>query len=154
MTAPQLIIYENEDEDELLNEFIRLSALYPEYPPYEVASTVFAGKVEAWSRSMQAAQVWSNSIEIRERIRLAKANRNNPNGNTYTNKEEYLKAVHSLTFDDSIGYQEKKVRLDGMKLLGEANGWIIKTVDKKTENVNRKLPNFIIKKYDDEPVRT
>lgn len=151
MTA-QLIIYENESEDELLNEFIRLSALYPEYSPYDIAAEVFKGKVDPWARSMQAAQVWSNSLEVRERIRLAKANRNSATSksNTIVSYEELQAEILNVTRDMTIPYQEKKVILEGLRLLAETNGWIKKAIEKKTEDVTRRIPNFLIKRYEDE----
>ena len=147
MTA-QIIIYENEDEDELINKFVELSARYPEYTAFDIAAEVFKGLVDPWSRANAAAQVWANSLEIRERIRTY--DRRGAKTTPSLTFEEWQAEVLAVTRDENLGTQAKKVMLDGLRLVGESNAWIKKAIEKKTEDVTKRLPNFLIKRYEDE----
>lgn len=142
MWNPPLIFFEDEDEDELINEFVRLSAKYKGKgrDPYEIASYVFRNLKDKELRAAQAAMRWSNDLEIIERIdnyAVEKNIKDEP-----LTKEILQAKVMALNEDRSIPYQDKKVMIEGYKAVAEFNGWVLKAVDKKITKA-RQLPQVL-----------
>lgn len=148
MWADKPLILEDEDEAALIASFVELSARYPDRDSFEIAAHVFRNLFDPLLRSQQAALCWSRDLDIQERIRKAKSNGNVEE--EYT-KEKWHAETLAIVRDERLGPQAKKATLDGLRLIGEANGWIIKAIDKKiTDGTKRELPRFVIAQYPDE----
>jgi hypothetical protein len=144
-----LVIYDDEDEDALLSNFVELMAAhYPRYTEYVIAEQVFKGLRDPTLRSFQAANRWANDLDVSERIRKAKLN-GNKEAKPLT-KEEWLSKVMAVTEDETISASDKKVRLEGLRLYGESQkGWFIKAVDNTITDKTPKLPNIRYAVYED-----
>lgn len=123
-------IFEDEDEEALIEEFVRLSAIYHTFPPTAVAAEIF-NKLREPSRALQAATIWSSNLGIMERIRIAKANKETE-GLIKTKIEWELKQL-ALLEDTSIGVQEKKVRTEIYNSIAKARGWLDGDMDDDEE---------------------
>lgn len=136
-------IFEDEDEDKLIDEFVRLSALYPEYPPAAITDEIFKNLRDPYPRANQAAMAWSTDLGIKERIRQAVVN------GTYKQKEADLtlddvKAKVLATIEnDGLTYNEKKVRIDGYRTYAE----IAKLIDSDDEKGRGHFPTIIFKAH-------
>jgi len=139
-------IFEDEDEEALKSEFIRLSALHPTRTPDEIAAYVFRNQRDPGLRSAQAAMVWLKDIGVLERIREARLNGGVEPAGIHT-LEEKLRKLQVLYEDES---QELKDRLAAMRLHAEMSGQIVKAIDKRVDNTKAKsFPTVVIKRYDD-----
>lgn len=145
-TAP-VPIFEDEDEAELIASFVKMSALYPTYSAYEITRHIFKDMRDPELRASQAALQWSNDLEILERIRQARLN-----GGAETlalTKELLEQRILTTVEDTTIGYQEKKTRIEGYMAVAELNGWKIKAIEKKTEDKTRRFPQIVHAIYAD-----
>lgn len=140
--AAPVPIFEDEDEQALIGLFVQYSARYPDRNPYEICAHIFKDLRDPFPRSDQAASQWSKDLEILERIRQAKIN-----GGTEQVESDPKKAwqaeVYAIINDPNLGPQEKKARLDGMKLIGESNAWVTKSVDKTSTDKTRHFPQVV-----------
>lgn len=141
-------IFEDEDEDALKSEFIRLTALHPSRTPDEIAAYVFRNLRDPGLRSAQAAMVWLKDIDVLERIRQARLNGGVEPTGIHT-LEEKLRKLQVLYEDES---QDMKDRLSAMRLHAEMSGQIVKAIDKKVDNgaKAKTFPTFVIAQYPDE----
>lgn len=114
-------IFEDEDEEFLVSEFVRLSAQYHTFPPTAITGEIFKELREP-SRALQAATIWSNNLGIMERIRLARANKE-VDGLIKSKHEWELKQL-ALLEDNTIGVQEKKVRMEIYNSIAKSRGWL------------------------------
>jgi hypothetical protein len=148
MWSQPVTIFEDEDEDALKGEFIRLSALHPTRTPDEIATYVFRNQRDPGLRSAQAAMVWLKDIDVLERIRQARLNGGVEPGGIHT-LEEKLRKLQVLYEDES---QDLKDRLAAMRLHAEMSGQIVKAIDKKVDNgaKAKAFPTFVIAQYADE----
>lgn len=140
--AAPVPIFEEEDEQALIGEFVKYSARYPDRNPYEICAHIFRNLRDPFPRCDQAASQWSKDLEILERIANAKRN-----GGTEAIEADPKKAwqaeVYAIINDPNLGPQEKKARLDGMKLIGESNSWITKSVDKNVTDKRQHFPQVV-----------
>lgn len=140
--AAPVPIFEDEDEQALIGEFVKLSARYPDRNPYEICEHIFKNLRDPWLRSQQAALQWSKDLEILERIRQAKINGGTEAANSDP-KKAWQAEVYAVINDERIGPQEKKARLDGLKLIGESNSWVTKSVQKQVDDKRRHFPQVV-----------
>ena len=141
-------IFEDEDEDALKSEFIRLTALHPSRTPDEIAAYVFRNQRDPGLRSAQAAMVWLKDIDVLERIRQARLNGGvEPVG--IDSLEAKLRKLQAF-YDDETN--DMKDRLNAMRLHAEMSGQIVKAIDKKVDNgaKAKSFPTFVIAQYNDE----
>ena len=131
-----VIIFDDEDEDELINEFVRLRATFPNRDIYEITRYIFRNLRDPELRSAQAAMQWDKDIAIDDRI----ANYN-VEKELYT-KEKWQAEILSISRSDKLTAQDRKSRLDGLRIYGEGQGWIVKAIDKTTND--RKIPPQIV----------
>lgn len=115
-------IFEDEDEDQLINEFVRLSALYPKYEPFQITQVVFKDLRDPIMRANQAAMVWSKDLEILERIRQARLD-GPPDGVLIQSKEQWERKMLALLDDQTLNAQEKKVRREILDSIAKVKGW-------------------------------
>jgi hypothetical protein len=145
MAFTDLILFPGEDEEKLKSEFIKLAAIYRgRYTHYELAQHVFKDLKEPELRAGQAGVLWAKDIDMQERIRIKIANGVDP---IELSKDGLQAKILAVTEDPNLTSQDKKATLDGLRLLGEMNGWIIKAIDKKVESKVSGLPQIIIQKY-------
>jgi hypothetical protein len=114
-------IFDDEDENELITKFVELSARYDgQYSPMEITAHIFKNLRDPFPRANQAAMQWGSSLDILERIRLAKLN-----GGTEPeppdNKTVKLKKLEAIYNNDKVGMKE---RIAAIKLHAEIAGEI------------------------------
>lgn len=137
-TAP--VIFEDEDEEALKANFIRLCALYPNQPVFEVAAYVFRNQRDHELRSQQAAMIWQKDIEVQERIRQARLN-GGEEPTAIESKEEKLRKLQAIYNDSEVKVAD---RLKAFELHAQIQGEIVKAVDKKITDNTRKAPRQIV----------
>jgi hypothetical protein len=147
-TSP-VTIFDDEDEEALIAEYVRLSIEYPDYPPFAIAQEVFSDKRDFALRANQAALVWSNRLDIKERIRKGRRG-DQIDLDEYT-KAKWLAEILATSRDDTMPANAKKVKLDGLRDYGDGMGWRVKPAEPKGEGEGRKRQHasFTFVKYDD-----
>ena len=141
------VIFDNEDEEKLKADFIRLCALYPEQTIFEIASYVFRNQVDPETRSQQAAQIWNKDLEVLERIRLAKLN-GGTEPKPIPDKSIRLQQLQEI-FESADTSAKDKIAV--ARLIAEMEGEIVKAVDKNVTNKSKvSLPTFVIAQYSDD----
>lgn len=140
-------IFEDEDEAELIKAFVELSARYPNYPAFAIAQHIFKDLRDPVLRANQAALQWSEDLAIKERIRQAKLNGNREP--EVLTKEALQAKIFATIEDETIGYSEKKVRIEGYMAIAELHGWKVKAVEKRNEDVTRRFPVVRMSVYPD-----
>lgn len=115
--------FEDEDEDALKAEYIRLRALHPTTEQLEVAAYVFRRQRDPSARSQQASLEWERDIDVRERIRHARLT----GGKTIDTKEQKLSKLQAIYDDENNGLRE---RILALRLHGEMSGEITKPGDR------------------------
>jgi len=145
-SAPHIVFFEDDDEAELRLEYIRLMAKHQnKFSPYEVAKYVFRDCRDPELRSQQAAQVWSNDLEVKEAIDDIIMGRNKTSD--LDDKSQRLRVLKSIYDDPNTPVKE---RIAAIRVAAELEGEVIKAVDKKvTIRDNVALPQFTIMRYDD-----
>lgn len=144
------LIFDDEDEEALKTKYVNLKHRYKnKYSDIEIADEVFRGLRDPLLRGRQAIAIWSRNLELQERIRMLDLF--GENHKIIKSEEEYQAAVLATIQDDSLSSQEKKVRIDGYRLLGEANSWIKKAVDKtiNDKRTNRRGIIFAMREDDE-----
>jgi hypothetical protein len=145
MWNAQPVIFEDEDEEKLKADFIRLCALYPSQDIFEIASYVFRHQRDPEMRSQQAGMIWSKDIEIQERIRLARLN-GGKEAAPIPDKAARLQMLQTIFEDES---QAAKDRLAAARLISEIQGEIVKAVDKKIDHGKRPPRQIVFAQYAD-----
>lgn len=142
------VIFEDEDEEALKADFIRLCALYPQQSTFEIAAHVFRFQRDPEMRSQQAAMIWVKDLDVQERIRLARIN-GGEEAKPIPTKEQRLQQLQEL-FEDPLTAVKDKVAV--ARLIAEIQGEIVKAIDKTVDNKNKppSLPTFIIAQYKDD----
>lgn len=142
-------ILDDEDEAELIARFVEYSARYPTYPVFEIAQHVFRGLRDPEARANQAALVWGNSLEVKERIRKAKLN-GGSEPEAYT-KEKWQNEVLAVARDDELTATQRKSKIDGLNLYAQGMGWLARPAEaNKAEEKPRSFPTFVFAQYPDE----
>jgi len=145
--ASPVPIFEDENEAELIKAFVEMSARYPQYPSFAICQHIFRDLRDPGLRANQAALQWSQDLVILERIRQAKLNGNREV--EALTKEALQAKIFTTIEDETLGSQEKKVRLEGYMNIAELHGWKIKAVEKKSEDVTRRFPVVRMQVYPD-----
>lgn len=146
MWSDSVIIFEDEDAEALIAEFVRLSALYPNKAAWDITRHIFKFLKDSEARHMQAAMVWQNDLAIMERVRIARLNGGVEPSNI-DDTETQLRKLQAI-YDDSD--EAMKERLAAMRLHAEISGRIIKAVEKKIEDKrSAALPTFVFAQYPD-----
>lgn len=134
------LIFEDEDEEALKSDFVRLVALYPEQPVFQIATYVFRKQRDPELRSQQAAMFWQKDIEVQERIRKARLN-GGEEPSPIESKEDKLRKLQAIYDND-----DNKVidRLKAFELHAQIQGEIVKAVDKKITDNSKRAPRQIV----------
>jgi hypothetical protein len=141
-TAP-VLLFDDEDEEALKAEFVRLSALYPNYPAGDIAKVVFKDLRDPILRSQQAAEAWSSDLDVKERIRAARLN-GGTEPKAILTKEDHIRKLQVIADDET---QPLKERLAAHRLIAEMQGHVVKAVEKKTEDLTKRLPTIVYAQY-------
>lgn len=131
-TAP-VPIFEEEDEESLIADFVKMSALYPKYSVFEICQHIFKDLREPDLRANQAALQWSKDLAILERIRQARLN-GGVEVLPIDSKENKLKKLEAIYNDPETGIKDK---LAALRLHAEIQGEIVKAIDKKVDDGRR-----------------
>lgn len=143
MDAPLILLFEGEDEDTLVGEFVRLSALYPSYEAGDIAKAVFRHLPDNIMRSQQAADVWKADLAIKERIRVARLN-GGCEPKPIATKEEQIAKLYAIADDDTANIKD---RLTAHRLIAEMQGYVVKAVEKKIDDRRQRFPSVTIAQY-------
>lgn len=143
-----LIFNEGEDAEALLSQFIELSATWTNFNCFQIAEYVFkqAGIVDALMRSNQAALVWNDDLAVQ--VRIDKLKRNGGSEPEILTKERWEAELLALIRNDEITATMKSTMIKGYQLYGEGQGWIVKPVEKKTQDVTRRYPRIVMAQAD------
>lgn len=143
----QPVIFEDEDEEALKADFIRLCALYPQQGTFEIAAHVFRFQRDPEMRSQQAAMIWNKDLDVQEKIRLARIN-GQDNTVPIPTREQRLHQLQEL-FETATSVKDK---VAVARLIAEMQGEIVKAIDKTVDNKNKPptLPTFVIAQYKDD----
>jgi hypothetical protein len=141
------IFFEDDDVPALLAEFIKCSIIYPDRSPFEIASYVFRNSRDPEVRSGQIATAWMKELEVTEAIRKGKLL---PVDQNKIETVEQLQAkIIAVTESENIGYQQKKVMIEGYMAFAQTKGWVVKSVEKTIDDKRRRHSQIIFKRYDD-----
>lgn len=132
-------ILEGEDELALRDEFARLCAKYPTQCPFEIGEYVFRNLKDPGLRGQQAAMFWIKDIEVKELIARYKSGQ--VEGEPIPSKDQAALLAWSLANDPAA---DKKDRIAALNLFGQLNGMIVKSVEKKVDDVTRRRPPTIL----------
>lgn len=125
-----VVIFDDEDEDDLKREFAALWAKYPTFNPNDIGLQLFADRREPM-RGLQAAAVWSRElavIALRDAFAL-----NGGEDLSETDKTQVSREVLSL----ARTARDPKDRLAAYRLWGDLNGEIAKPGVTINQNDNR-----------------
>jgi hypothetical protein len=120
-----ILFFEGENPDELRKQFVELSARWPNHTPFQVASEVFRKLRDPGLRALKAAEVWSNDLEVLEAIRQLKIK--GPAVVECT-EQDLIRRVLAIADDE---FAEKKDRIAAIRLAGELQGLVKKSVESK-----------------------
>jgi hypothetical protein len=144
----RVVVFEDEDEETLKAEFVRLMAKHKQkYSAYEVAKYVFRDLKDPDLRAAQAAQVWGNDIEIKEQI--DEAILYGPDGKT-DEKEKLIAVLKGIYEDQGVAARD---RINAVRQHAELQGMIV--VRKETEKKLLAgeglpgLPRIVLAEYND-----
>ncbi len=141
-------LFDDENEEALIERFVELSAAWPNEDPISICRFIFETMKDPELRAGQAAIVWSNSLAIKERIRQLRLN-GKPDAETVT-KENLQAKILAATEDDGLSHHDKKAKIEGYMAYAQLNGWVVKAIEKKTENLNPRFPQVIAHIYPDD----
>lgn len=115
-------------EQELEDKFVALSAKWinSKYSAFEIARYVFDGQVDGEARSMQAATQWQFDLRVQERIRQAAQAASQPDIEILT-REQWQTQIKKISLDFNMSPRDKKAAIDGLRLYGESEGWVVKS---------------------------
>ena len=140
-------IFEGEDEGELKAAFVKFSALYPNYTPFEIGEHVFRNLPDPISRGQQAGAVWGKDLEIKERIRLYRAGESDTSD---TSAENLIKQAWVIANDPNT---ESKDKVAAIKLIAQMQGNLKKErdADDGKKQVDRPYSFHFVEKDFDKP---
>lgn len=116
-------MFEGEDEAAIKAEFVKFSAIYPTYTPFEIGEHVFRNLPDPISRGQQAGATWGKDLEIKERIRLYVAVESKDSD---TSPENLIKAAWVTANDLNT---EPKDRIKAIELIARLQGNLKKETD-------------------------
>lgn len=142
-----LIFFEGEDEADLISQFVAWRAKHGDrYNVFEICNHIFKDLKDNTSRANQAALAWQNDLTIQERIDRAIENGGNE-PETLT-KSAWQAKMLALVYNDKINAQSKSAMIKGLEAYAQSEGWIVKAVDKKTEDKTRRFPRIVMAQAD------
>ena len=145
-TAPVPIL-DDEDEAELIARFVEYSARYPNETPFAITEYVFRYLRDPAARANQAAMVWSNDLEIRERIRIARDN----GGTEPKVLTEEQKMLAKCDAEANNQDNSATVRYKYFELACKMRGLIKENAEAgKGDDKARSFPTFVFAQYPDE----
>jgi len=120
-----IVFFDGEDPEALKTRFVELSAVYKTRPAFEIAQYVFKDLREPALRAGKAAEVWATDLDVQERIRQLILK-----GPTVADCTESDLIRRALMIADDTG-AEKRDRISAIRLAGELQGFVKKSVDTK-----------------------
>ncbi len=115
-------IFDDEDEDELIGRFVKLSARYPDREPMEICGVIFENLQDPIMRANQAAMIWSKDLDIIERIEAAKLNGGEEEKPVET-KAMKLRKLEALYNDGKLPVRDRLKAIElHARITGEIDG--------------------------------
>jgi len=146
MWTQAVVFFDDENEAELIARFVELSARYPQETAFTIASYVFRNLRDPEARANQAAMLWSNDLDIRERIRVAERN-GGTEPEVIDEDEAYYREVLAEARDPA---NSAAVRYKYHELAAKLKGRIKEPADAGNgQAVTRQLPTFVFAAYPD-----
>jgi hypothetical protein len=131
-------ILEGEDELALRDKFAQLVAKYPAQDPFQIGEYVFRELKDPGLRGQQAAMIWIKDPEVLELISKYKTGGAVKDLPT---KDDLTRAAWAIANDLTA---DRKDRIAAINLAGQLNGMIVKSVEKKVDDVRRRQPPVIM----------
>ncbi len=141
-------LFDDEDEDALIERFVDYSARWTDYDPISICRHIFKDMRDNELRAGQAAIAWSTDLAIRERIDQRKLN-GKPGAEAVT-KENLQAKILAATEDSHLSHHDKKAKIEGYMAYAQLNGWVVKAIEKKTENTTPRFPQIVAHVYPDD----
>lgn len=135
----EILFFPGEDAEALKSRFIELCAVHKmRYTAHQVATHVFKNLRDPLLRAGRAAQVWGEDLDTQERIRVLMLK-----GPDVPDCTESDLIRRSLAVCDHPSTSDKD-KLAAIRLAGELQGFVKKSVDLKTSNpVNDNANEFL-----------
>ena len=115
-------IFEDEDEEALISQFVALSARYPKREPMEICGVIFRDLRDPYPRANQAAMKWGSDLAIRVRIDDAILN-GGAEPNPVDTKEQKLRKLEAIYNDMDVKPADRIKALElHAKISGEIDG--------------------------------
>jgi hypothetical protein len=137
------LLFDDEDETALKARFVELWAKYPDRSIVEIGDYIFKDLRNPEMRGAQWAMRWAKDLEVLEAVKKLRQ------GQTQTDvasKTEIINSAWALAHSDRV---DAKDRVAALKLIAEMQGMIEKNINKKTEEVKRRMPNIVFERYAD-----
>lgn len=131
-----LVIYEDENEEDLRAEYVRLMCKWrTSYTPEQVCQFIFRN-LRSPDRYIVAAQLWANDLELRSDVDDL-INGRSENLDVKDNLKAQLQAIVDLTSTPA------KEKIAAIQLMAQMEGLIIKQIDKKNTNAGEVMQRII-----------
>lgn len=121
----EVLFFPGEDAEAIKTRFVEVWAHHKNNSPYEIAQYVFRDLKEPTLRAGQAAQIWGNDIELKERVRLLIL-KGPPVPDASQN--ELLRRTLGVSDDPCTSPKDK---IAAIRLAAELQGFIKKSVETK-----------------------
>jgi hypothetical protein len=146
MWSAAVPFFDDENEAELKRQFVEFSARYPDQTIFSITQYIFRSLRDPEARANQAALVWSNDLEIKERIRKAKMN-GGAEPESIDDDEAYYREVLAEARNPE---NSAAVRYKYHELAAKLKGRIKEPADAgKSDDSKRALPTFVFAQYPD-----
>lgn len=128
-------IFEDEDEEALISQFVELSVAHPHRSEFELCQYIFRDLRDPALRSGQAAIAWKIDLDIQERIRKLKLQGDDKAEiETKATKLRVLEQIYNNTETSA------KDRIAAIELHAKIQGEITKAIEQR--NINDNAPRF------------
>jgi hypothetical protein len=121
-----ILFFPGEDPEALKTRFVELCVSFGDrFTHYQIAQTVFKNLKDPELRAGKAAEVWGNDLEVLERIKTGiREGLETPDANL----PALIRRAIAIADAD---YTEPKDRISAIRLAGELQGLVKKSVDTK-----------------------
>lgn len=137
------LLFDDEDEAALKARFVELWAKYPDRSIVEIGDYIFKDLRNPEVRGAQWAMRWAKDLEVLEAVKKLRQGQVQSDVAT---KEEIINSAWALAHSQGV---DPKDKVAALKLIAEMQGMIEKNINKKTEEVKRRMPNIVFERYAD-----
>lgn len=137
------LLFEDEDEAALRGRFVELWAKYPNRSIVEIGDYIFKDLRNPEVRGAQWAMRWAKDLEVLEAVKKLRQGRVDADGGL-PSKAELINMALAIVGNDRV---DAKDQVAALKLIAEMQGMVEKNVNKKVEEVKRRMPNIVFERY-------